>query len=203
MAVTELALLRLKSGASFDDPALRADLQKARKAMEDFTQQPFHYFVQIEDPALFYIVGSWPSADYHFQKWVPSSANQELLELLKDKLSVEWMFHIDVEKPQLPLDAPVMAIGRHFIVSDKRTGFIQTFGAVKHNVENFTAPRKATGGWRIEKETEHKEEWVLFTGWDEVAHHGKFGESEGFQEYGKVREFVDGFEVKHVKTLDI
>ncbi|EOD47210.1 putative dimeric alpha-beta barrel protein [Neofusicoccum parvum UCRNP2] len=203
MAVTELALLRLKAGASFHDPTLQAALRKAKKAMEDFAHQPFHYYVQIEDPTSFYIIGSWPSVAYHFDEWIPSPANQELLGLLKDQVTVEWMFHIDVEKTQLPLDAIFMAIGRHSIASDKRSGFSQTFDAVKHNLESFTAPRSVAGGWRIEKEDEDKEEWVLFTGWDEVAHHGKFGESEAFQDYGKIREFVGTFEVKHAKSLDV
>ncbi|KAL0264205.1 C-4 sterol methyl oxidase [Diplodia seriata] len=203
MTVTELALLRLKSGASFDDPTLRASLQKAKRAMEDFTRQPFHYFVQIEDPSYFYIVGSWPSVTNHFEEWIPSPANQDLLELLKDQISVDFMFHLDVEKPRLPLDAPVIAIGRHSVASDRRADFSHTFGAVKHNVEDFTAPRKVAGGWRIEKEADEKEEWVLFTGWDEVAQHGKFGESEPFQEYAKIKEFVSGFDIKHAKILEV
>lgn len=203
MTVTELALLRLQSGASFHDATLRVKLRKAKLAMESFTQQPFHYFVQIEDPTLFYIIGSWLSPTQHFQEWVPSPANQELLELLKDEIRVEYMFHVDIEKAKLPLNAPVMAIGRHFVPSDKRSGFAQTFNAVKHNVESFTAPRNVAGGWRLEKEGEHKDEWVLFTGWDEVAHHGRFGESDAFQEYGKIRDFASGFEVKHVKEMDV
>ncbi|OMP82662.1 hypothetical protein BK809_0006972 [Diplodia seriata] len=203
MTVTELALLRLKSGASFDDPTLRASLQKAKRAMEDFTRQPFHYFVQIEDPSYLYIVGSWPSVTNHFEEWIPSPANQDLLELLKDQISVDFMFHLDVEKPRLPLDAPVIAIGRHFVASDRRADFSHTFGAVKHNVEDFTAPRKVAGGWRIEKEADEKEEWVLFTGWDEVAQHGKFGESEPFQEYARIKEFVSGFDIKHAKILEV
>ncbi|KAH7045803.1 hypothetical protein B0J12DRAFT_576639 [Macrophomina phaseolina] len=203
MAVTELALLRLRPGASFRAPTLRANLQKAKKAMEDFTQQPFHYFVQVEDPTFFYILGSWPSAKYHFQEWIPSPANQELLELLKDQIDVEWMFHLDVEKSHLPLNAPILAIGRHYIAPDKRTGFSQTFNAVKHNLEGFTAPRKASGGWRLEKEAPDKEEWILFSGWDEVAQHEKFGETGAFQDYGIIRDFVSGFEIRHAKILDI
>lgn len=203
MTVTELALLRLKSGASFDDPTLRANLQKAKKAMEDFARLPFHYFVQIEDPSYFYIVGSWPSAKQHFEEWIPSPANQEVLELLKDQINVEFMFHIDVESPCLPLDAPVVAIGRHFIASDKRTSFSKAFSAAKHAVENFTAPKKVAGGWRVEKDADDKEEWVLFTGWDGVAQHGEFGRSASFQDYVKIKDFASGFDVKHAGRLEL
>jgi hypothetical protein len=96
----------------------------------------------------------------------------------------------------LPLNAGVMAIGRHFILPGKATEFISTFNAVKYNVEQFPALRGMSYGWRLDGEYSHRE-WVQFSGWDEVAQHRTFPQSEGFKEYAKIRPLVESIDVRH------
>ncbi|KAK7544745.1 uncharacterized protein J3D65DRAFT_34741 [Phyllosticta citribraziliensis] len=203
MAVTELAQLRLEPGASLGDPSLKSKLVKATKAMESFDGHPFYWYTQIEDPSIFYIVGSWTSVQRHRQEWLPSAANQELLELLSGLVIVDWMFHVQVAQDQLPLDAPVMAIGRHFIKPGAHVGFEETFRSVKHHVANYTAPRGVAGGWRVEKEAEDQEEWVLFAGWPDAAKHSEFAETPAFKEYARIKDFVERLEVKHATKMDL
>jgi hypothetical protein len=57
------------------------------------------------------------------------------------------------------------------------------------------------GGWRMEKEIESKEEWVLFSGFDSVEHHQGFAKTDEFQRYRSIVEYVDSFEVKHMRRL--
>lgn len=168
--------------------------------MESFDGRPFYWYTQIEDPSIFYIVGSWASVQRHRQEWLPSAANHGLLGGL---VIVDWMFHVKVAQDQLPLDAPVMAIGRHFIKPGAHVEFEETFGSVKHHVANYTAPRGVAGGWRVEKEAEDQEDWVLFTGWPGSAKHSEFAETPEFKEYASIKHFVEKIEVKHATKLDL
>lgn len=201
MPVTELALLRLKDGVTLTQPTIKARLATAKHAMEAFTNQPFAYYQQHEDPAFVYLLGSWASVSQHWDEWIPSEANQQLLELLKDDVSVEWMFHVEVDKATLPLEAPVLAVGRHSIKEEKRKEFSTTFDAVKHNLTEATKPWPVTGGWRVEPASEGIAEWVLFSGWEDVEAHGTFGRSDAFNEYARIVPFVDEFDVKHARPL--
>ena len=54
----------------------------------------------------------------------------------------------------------------------------------------------------MEKEAEGKEEWVLFSGFDSVEHHIGFSKTDEFQRYRGIVEYVDGFELKHMKRLE-
>ncbi|KAK8238033.1 hypothetical protein HDK90DRAFT_211298 [Phyllosticta capitalensis] len=203
MAVTELAQLRLEPGASLQDPSLRAKLRKATEAMEAFDGQPFHWYNQTEDPSTFYIVGSWTSVRRHHQEWLPSAANQELLMLLSGHVLVDWMFHVDVAQDRLPLCAPVMVITRHFVKPGARWGLEAAIKSDKYHVANYTAPRNVAGGWRLDKGAEDQDEWVLFTGWPDVAEQTEFAETGDLKEYAKVREFSASYEVKHATRMEL
>jgi hypothetical protein len=61
-----------------------------------------------------------------------------------------------------------------------------------------TAPFSYCGAWRIDKEGED-EEFVIFSGWNEVQDHFDFAVSEGPKDFGKIRELTMGAEIKHVR----
>jgi hypothetical protein len=68
--------------------------------MEAFTGFDFHYFTQTENPSILYIrvIGGWESPKQHFEQWIPSKENTDLLGLLKDLL-----------------DTPTISVARHFV----------------------------------------------------------------------------------------
>jgi quinol monooxygenase YgiN len=116
MAVTELALLKLKNGGTLTQD-VKAQLKKAQVAMESYSGggRKFHYLQQVEDPTCIYVLGEWESLSQHYDGFIPSKANQDLLEALKDELDVGWLSHLDVPVSKIQLDAPVLSIGRHMI----------------------------------------------------------------------------------------
>jgi quinol monooxygenase YgiN len=89
MTVTELAILPLTHPLTNDSPALPSalilKLLKARSVLESVSGHSFHYFQQVEDPSIIYILGSWDSVAAH-GSFLPSSENQNLLELFKDDI---------------------------------------------------------------------------------------------------------------------
>jgi hypothetical protein len=236
MPVTELALLRLRPGTSLSDHSFRSKLAEAKRVMETYSnnlattvhhptanpthintedipkpapdQHQFFYYSQHEDPSHLYIIGSWPSAAMHRQSFIPSAENQELLSKFKDDISVESMFHVEIEQSSVPLDAPVLAIGQHWITPSNNAGFEEAFEDNRHHLEHFST-RKLAGGWRHEKEERpdggQKDVFVLFSGWDDVDHHMKFGKSQSYEEYSKIIKWIDegGFEVKHAVKVDL
>jgi heme-degrading monooxygenase HmoA len=114
------------------------------------------------------------------------------------------MYHLelDVETAPLPLDAPAISINRHFTKHGQRDAFQKRFEEMKPLLQDYTKPQPVAGGWRIEREVEDKEEWVLFSGFDSVEHHVGFSKTDEFQKYRGILEYVDSFEVRHIKRLE-
>ena len=100
MAVTELALLRLTGDGVLTED-IRAELRKAKEAMESYTGRTFYYLQQIEDPACIYVLGEWESLRDHYEGFIPSHVNQERLKALDGKLEVLKLVHLDVSPPTI------------------------------------------------------------------------------------------------------
>ena len=145
--------------------------------------------------------------------------SQLLLEILKDKLTVSWLLHLDIPRASLPLPTTpsqlaqaqlgeeegglIWSIGRHFIKPASKPSFTTTFETNKHFLSDFVTEGEIAGGWRLDKETSSKEEFVLFCPWKSRVQHGEFARTEGFNEYAKIRENIEGAEIRHVRLLDI
>jgi hypothetical protein len=206
MAITELALLRLSPGVSSKDPSLLANLATAKKTMEDFTSLPFHCYSCVEDPSLVYIIGGWPNIEQHMESWISSPENQALLQLMKDQVQVEWMFHVNADPSTLPFDKPVLAIAQHFVGKDEKGVFEGTFNGAKHHLELYIGGEgHVRGGWRIDKDEEKSgdEEWVLFTAWGGMREHMDFAETEGFNGYIRIKDFMKSSAISHATRLEV
>lgn len=206
MTVTELALLRLLPPTTVSTPSLMATLAKGKTAMQNFTGRRFYYLQQVEDPALIYVFGEWESLDQHMNGFVASSENKELLDVLKDQMVIEWVVHLDVEHKDLPSaeevsdGAKVYSIGRHFVKAGQKSDFSETFQGNKHNLQGYVTQGKIGGGWRVDRDGD-KEEWVLFCPWKNVDEHMGFVNNEGFAEYAKIRDHIDGVDIKHAMVI--
>lgn len=220
MAVTELALFHFKNNQSIDsleNEAIKAQILLAIKAQALYASYPIYLLTQVEDPSYLYLLGGWDSVETHVEKWIPSKTNTDLLSGLQESLDVVWLQHLDVtpisQVPSsvnnedgssvIPLSAPVIAISRYSISPGKKEDFQSTYTANKHHLDDFIKPRSIAGGWRMDPErTEDaensvKDEFVLFSGWGAVEDHFKFAESEVFKDFGKIKEFLEGADIKH------
>jgi len=108
----------------------------------------------------------------------------------------------------VPLAAPVVGIGRHHVKTGMKAGFEGCFGGVRGVLRGVTGVWEVAGGWRVDEEEGEKGgekggEWLLFTGWESVAQHQEFGKSEKFKEYAEIKEFLEGFEVKHAVKYEV
>jgi heme-degrading monooxygenase HmoA len=214
MTITEIALLHLASSITIEDVDIRSALAHAKQVMEGYTGNTFYYFQQTEDPSYIYIFGEWDTLDQHMNQFIPGAENQALLELLKDRLTVDWLLHANVSHAELPLpktDAElakarrgelVVSVGRHFVKDGKRELFEETFERNRHYLQDYITEGTLGGGWRIDTEG-GKDEWVLLCPFKDVQQHLDFAKSEAFEHYGQIREYIDGAEIKHAKLLDI
>jgi heme-degrading monooxygenase HmoA len=214
MTITEIALLHLASSITVENADLRSALAHAKAVMEGYTGNNFYYFQQIEDPSYIYIFGEWESLDQHMNHFIPGAENQALLELLKDRMTVDWLLHANVSHADLPLpktDAGlakacsgevVLSVARHFVKEGGKKLFEGRFEANKHYLQDYITEGTMGGGWRIDTEG-GKDEWVLLCPFRDVQQHLDFAKTESFEHYGQIRECIDGAEIKHVKLLDI
>lgn len=95
MPVTEFALFHLKQ--TEQSPATKSSFQDVITEQSAWSKYPVHFLRQKEDPAYVYLLGGWASVAEHFGDWITSEPNQRLLAELKDKLSIEWLFHLDID----------------------------------------------------------------------------------------------------------
>jgi heme-degrading monooxygenase HmoA len=92
----------------------------------------------------------------------------------------------------------VLAISRYFVEASRRDEFETAYKAGVSYLADNTAPFSYCGAWRIDKEGQD-DEFVLFSGWNEVQDHFAFAGSKEFEEFGKIKEFSKGAEIKHVR----
>ncbi|KAJ5295997.1 hypothetical protein PENANT_c001G01370 [Penicillium antarcticum] len=199
MPVTEIALLRLNKEVLL--LSTKAGLVGAQEAQSRHSNYQVHLLREIEDPACIYLLGGWESIEEHMNDWIPSETNQTLLQKLRGDLEVKWMFHLDIEPStsQIPLDAPILAICRYFVDPKNKAEFDSVLKAAVPHLGAYTALFTHDGGWRIDKEGDD-DEYVHFSGWNEVKDHVGFGESEGLKEFGKIKGLVKGVEIRHVRS---
>ena len=143
MPVTELALLRILPPSTGNEPELSptllSHLRLAKDGMEKASGFKFYYLHCIEDPSLIFILGGWPSVQFHMEEWIPSQENQDSLKIMKGEVDVEWMFHLDLDpnERESVLGGKVIAVVRHFVKDGEREAFGRCFGEVKGNLEGY------------------------------------------------------------------
>ncbi|KAL4874571.1 hypothetical protein BJY04DRAFT_203565 [Aspergillus karnatakaensis] len=218
MPVTELATLHLKNNLPLDNPTnthILSQLRSGLQAQAEYTNATTYLLTQIEDPNYIYILGQWDSVAQHVEEWIPSERNKAIMGGLADEVEVVGLEHLELgsllpakeeeSDEGIPYEAAVVGIGRYFLSPLTKVGFARTFGATKHHLKEFQGPRRITGGWRVDKEVDddgkevEKEEFVLFSGWDTVQQHFSFAESNGFKEFGRIKHFMQGAEIKHAR----
>ncbi|OJJ07393.1 hypothetical protein ASPVEDRAFT_56791 [Aspergillus versicolor CBS 583.65] len=214
MPVTEIACLRLKNTLPLTDPSnetFYTRLQDGIKAQAEYTNARTHILTQLEDPSYFYILGRWESLSQHVEEWIPAPKNQDIMAGLAEGIELVWIQHLDLDpNPSaaedgyvIPYNAAVTGIGRCFISPGCKDGFDKTFAATRHYVKDFKGPREAVGAWRVDREVDEqgnpKDEFVYFSGWANIHEHEEFRESEGFKEFGKLKQYIETMHVKHAK----
>ena len=221
MAITELTLFHLKNNESITSPSNEGVQTKLRAAIDarvSRSKYPSYLFTQVEDLSYIYLLGGWDSVKAHSEEWLASETREKLVATLQDAVEVVWTQHLKLgleglQTPtensdngigKIPIDAPVLSVGRYFIPKANTAAFQGTFTATKSGLEAFVAPRTMDGGWRLDPEavadqaSVEKEEFVLFGGFGAVEEHSNFAKTEAFKEFSKIRDFMDGFEIKHV-----
>ena len=214
MPTTEIALLRLSPGNSILDMEFRRKLAHAKIVMQTETGREVYYMHQIEDPTCLYIITEWKSLFQHMEVFIPSSANQSLLQSLEGMLTVEWLQHIDAPNADLPLPEtktqmeaayrgqPVWSIVRHMVKAGEKERFQRSFEANKAYLQDFVTEGHLGGGWRVDGD-EGKDEFVLVCPWKSVEQHLEFGKTEGFEKYARIKDFIDEADIKHAMLLNI
>ena len=114
----------------------------------------------------------------------------------------------------IPLEAPVMSIGRYKMPSQNVQGYATTFAHVQRYLAEYVKPQRWAHGRRIDREVgvdgrghqivlRDRDEYVLFCGWESVERHLGFANTGGFQEFSALRGYLLEADIKHIKRLDL
>ncbi|KAJ4394771.1 hypothetical protein N0V93_003991 [Gnomoniopsis smithogilvyi] len=212
MPVTEVAILHLQPSVSLTEPSFRAKLLHTKKVMENALGIPgrhFNYYQDIKDPSVLYLLGDWQSPSEHWDRFIPSPENQQMLELLKDDLDLPriQMYHVDVPNAKIPASAEVVCISWYRVRTEDKVRFEeQVVQRTQCSNDGLSQGREAVGagGWRIEKPDEFgdEEQWVHFRGRDNVEEHTRSGQTEAWKDDDHINTMVIGSEFKHGIRVD-
>ncbi|OAG42674.1 hypothetical protein AYO21_02957 [Fonsecaea monophora] len=166
MAIIELAHITLKKGLQATDPELKKNLKEVKRVIEDYSKLQTLFYTQVDDPSVLFVVGAWKNKDQHQHGFDGSPQQAEILELIKDQMSINWMHYIDVDQSRIPLDAPVLAIirerfAKHGVV---KTQFDQEFASQTSSLGG--ARYGAISAWNIPKDNKERDVRVNFSGWE-------------------------------------
>jgi hypothetical protein len=168
---------------------------------------------------MLYIVGKWDSVAAHHD-FLPSASNQKLLDTLKEDIAMSGtderqmeMWHLDNDVFSLGnsqgdrsvFTAPARSCNRHFVPVEKKAGSGGNLGNSGGSWRSIQSPTRlwVNGGLR-------KRMWVEIwvrngpysAGCEGVDQHMAFAQTDGFAKYRETVEFVEGFEAKHLRTIE-
>lgn len=204
MAVTEIALLQLKSPikpsstttSSSPSPipeTLLANLQEAAISQACYSRHPVTLVQCLENSAQLYLIGGWDSISQHVDDWIPSETNQRLLKLLSKDVEVKFMFHLNCEPEQVNgvlqvshTHGGVVALERYVVEDGEKEKFDETSGIAARETSHSRRGDEAGGvcGFRLDKGYEAEDtakktgdeaaEFVMFSLWESVDAHTDF-----------------------------
>lgn len=155
MPITEFSLLHFDPSVITLEE-LKPILRDAKDAMESFSNYPFHYYIQASDDVTYiYIIGAWDSLEQHYDEWIVSDVNKDVLKRLKGKVDVEWLFHLSLDYTEdendSPFGAPVISISRFFAEPGQREAIDEAI--VKNpncTLDIHSGERCVSYGWRLD-----------------------------------------------------
>lgn len=160
MAVTELAVLNIINTTE-NLPKTYSVLAKALDYLSKASGLPFRIYCSHISERRLYLIGHWDSIEHH-SEFLTSPENQELLKDVDGLLEVESMFHIGIDRSELPLDAERIGVKRFTAAS---------------GYEHELLRQEGVGGWRLDglKDGDIKERYHFHDvtengglGWEEL-----------------------------------
>ncbi|KAL1869720.1 hypothetical protein VTK73DRAFT_2961 [Phialemonium thermophilum] len=220
MAVTELAILTSTNGELSGE--LRKLLEQARPIQaawhaENFPALPSTpaergdaMFQQMEDPRKILLTARWDSVAGHHQ-WIASEDNKAIMAKLNSHIDSDdlVLFHLDSEIFSAPppdgatglVDSPVISVARLMVAPNQRKNFGDKFEEVRNLLEDYAKPHLVRTGWRVDKEHDARDEFVVVCGWDTVQRHLDFAHTAEFLQYREILGFLDGSDIKHYQRF--
>ncbi|KAI1092489.1 hypothetical protein F5B19DRAFT_202779 [Rostrohypoxylon terebratum] len=167
-------------------------------------------FQQIEDPSINLLTAHWESAAQH-KVWIDSPENKTVFPGLKDYFQLEktYLFHYGVElfapgpngETSL-LKSPFFSVSRIAVAAEERGAFDKAWNEVKGVLEEFAKPYAAQAGWRVEKEDDNLEEFVLGVGWPNVERHAEFATAKDSDKLSAaLTPFIKNRDLAHYKRI--
>ncbi|KAK5283595.1 hypothetical protein LTR40_001500 [Exophiala xenobiotica] len=122
-----------------------------------------------------FVIGAWESKDQHQRGFDGSPQQDEILDLIKEQMGIDWMHYMDVEQSRIPLNAPVLGILKTVHNEDvQKLAFDNEFAAGTSTTLGMGGARHgAVSAWNIPKDDNDKEDAAVavrvhFSGWDSV-----------------------------------
>ncbi|ATY64912.1 hypothetical protein A9K55_005277 [Cordyceps militaris] len=159
MPISEIGLLRLKPTASLSDPDLQKRLTDVQSHLSAFTGHPFHYFRQVEDPSLLYLLGQWASLESHYQGMHGSDEWKKGVAEMGSCFSFQWMAHYDFLLDRLRPGAVVLEAHRFIMKTEARDPFDEQRAKATAG-EAGGAEGYVVGGWKVDAK-EGEEEYTV------------------------------------------
>ncbi|KAI0345106.1 hypothetical protein BDW22DRAFT_1301731, partial [Trametopsis cervina] len=95
MSVTEFATLIVQAPHNIHSPVTKQFFEKVATAQSGASGYPVHYFQDVGDPAILYIVTGWNDVAAH-HAWISGHTNQSLLAEMGSMVEVKELVHLKI-----------------------------------------------------------------------------------------------------------
>lgn len=113
------------------------------------------------------------------------------------------LYHVDAELFAAAAGAEGgagVSVERWFVPAARKGQFAREFEVARAVMEGCSKLFAVKGGWRIEKERDDEEEFVVVSGWENVDWHEESPSSK-MGANSTLRTLANGFEVRHYKRF--
>ncbi|KAF3056495.1 hypothetical protein GL218_09485 [Daldinia childiae] len=220
MTVTELAWFTAAHGPAGDDA--KKAMNQALVVLDDWCARNTStlpkdreargvgLFRQIEDPSVTLLTAHWESVSQH-GLWLASTENKTVYPALKEHFTLEKTVVSHLENAEFfdasgpngdisLLKSPIVSLSAVTVPAEKRKAFEQAWTENKHLLEGYTPLIKS--GWRIEKEDENLEQFILSCSWPSVEKHIEFAGGKDFPQFSAaLLSLAQGTDLKHYERI--
>ncbi|EXJ93400.1 hypothetical protein A1O1_01792 [Capronia coronata CBS 617.96] len=167
MAIIELAHISLKNGLTASDALLKKNTKEVKRVIEEYSHLPTLFYTQIDEPSTMFVVGAWESTDKHQNGFNGSLQQDQILQLIKDQMEIDWMYYMDVDQSRIPVDAPILSIIKETLPKNtNKAAFDQDFARGTQSLGG--ARYGAVSAWNIRKDKHEETVRVNFSGWQSL-----------------------------------
>lgn len=169
MPIIEFAYLELPPPVTSSTPALLKNLKEVKSVIESESHDTTSFFKDVQDQHRMYVIGGWPSQAAHQSGFDGSAKQAQIIDLIKDQMSITWMNYFDIPYARTPgQDSKKLLCAVVFEFHSFGQNSSQERKSVEDHLQTAVEDQESTKSWNLKKSSDDEDDvFVLWRAWEE------------------------------------